>query len=168
MKLTTARENTIRAYLAAQSLIALPDYANHIFPTPVYFASAQDFAAMVQETFVQKTYKVFYLMINFGRFEDSRTRGCDDDPVLTVSYKFQLFRETQEARNSNPNSHDQLVTDMVNLRNRFLATQDITPNQIVHSPLVQVGDMITIQDCEYVVGILGDWMNFRVNVEINK
>ncbi len=162
--LTLARYTQIIDFLENKSQVALP--AMYVFKTPHYFASPQDFAAQVEDAYT-KEYKPKYLMFNYGSFRDDTTKGCDDDPLVKITFIAQLYRSIQQAKTGEDNSHDLLVTDLITLRNAFLLDRVIEPENIEHEALVQVGDFIRFQKCEHIVSEIGNWVNFRVTVEVN-
>lgn len=162
--LTSAVYSEIITYLVTKARTALPSVK--VIETPTYFASPQDFAAFVGDSYV-KPYKCKYLIFSYGTFRDSPNKGCDDDPDLFVTFRMQLYRTVQERRAAQSNSHDLLVTDFIALRNAFLINRDIRMSAIVHNALTQTGDMVNAGNSEYIVGDVGDWMNFRVEVEIH-
>lgn len=164
MNLTNSVEDTIRDFIVAKAQAALP--TEYVFRTRKLFASRQDFAAQVEDTY-SEAYKIHYLMFSFGNIQDSPTKGCDDDPVTYVTYLGQLYRSVQEEKSDAPNSHDLLVSDYITLRNAFLEDRVIVSQKVEHRALVQVGDMIKVQPCEHIVDETGDWLNFRLTVEVN-
>jgi hypothetical protein len=164
MNFTQTEETLIRNFLVAKAAATLP--SEIITRTRKLFASSQDFAARTSQTYVA-AFKAHYLMISFAGFRDDPTKGCDDDPVTYVTYALQLYRDSQEEKDNKPNSHDLLVTDAIALRNAFLEDRVIVANKIEHQALVQIGEMIKVQPCEHIVGTAGDWLNFRLTVEVN-
>lgn len=164
MNFTTSVEDTIRDFIVAKAQAALP--SENVFRTRRLFASRQDFAAQIQANYTEAL-KLHYLMLSFAGFRDDPTKGCDDDPVTYVTYALQLYRDTKEEKSTGTNSHDLLVIDAINLRNAFLEDRVITASKIEHRALVQVGEMIKVQPCEHIVDTLGDWINFRLTVEVN-
>jgi hypothetical protein len=142
--------------------------SENVFRTRKLFASPQDFAARTEQTY-SASFKCSYLMISYAGLRDDPTKGCDDNPVAYVTYWFQLYRDSKEEKNSDngANSHDSLVTDAINLRRDFLNNRTIEMNRMEHQALVQVGDMVKVQPCEHIVNALGDWINFRLTVEVN-
>lgn len=163
MNLTIERETTIRDFLVtkAASVLDVP-----VMRTRKLFQSAQDFATR-NSLMYEAAFKCSYFMIAFASFRDDATRGCDDDPVTYITYMMQLYRDSQEEKIGKINSHDQLVVDTINLRNIFLENRSILDNKIEHQALVQVGEMVKVQPCEHIVGTVGDWLNFRLTVEVN-
>src|SRR5512141_2271633 len=105
--LTTTRYNEIINYFANKAAPVIPNVP--IFKTPNYFASPQDFAARVNETSIfDKGYKVRYAMFGFSAFQDSRTKGCDEDPNTKLIFTLQLYRSVQQEKTGQDNSHDLL------------------------------------------------------------
>jgi hypothetical protein len=43
----------------------------------------------------------------------------------------------------------------------------ITKGKVEHQALVQIGEMVKVQPCEHIVNTFGDWLNFRLTVEVN-
>lgn len=166
MKLTVAKELGIRESLKSIALAALPAYEGRILKTPVYFASGQDFAKMVGDTYTTQ-YRVSYIIMSVGRIEASNTKGCDDDPITWVTYKFQLFRQFQEYTESQSNSHDLVVADYITLYNAFNQGKDIDNNKITQYGLQMSGDALNVVESPFVRGVLGDWIDYRVRVEVN-
>lgn len=162
--LTKERYIQIVDFLETKVLTILPDM--HVFKTPHYFASPQDFAGQVEDNYTSE-YKVKYAMFSYGVFVDSKTKGCDDDPNVNVNFRLQLYRSIQQAKTGQDNSHDLLINDLVDLRNGFLTDRVIELHNIEHEGLVQVGDLVRVQQCEHIVNELGNWVNLRVGVEIN-
>ncbi len=164
--ITAARELSFRQFIKAKLITLLLDVPG--FDTPYYFAAPQDFAATVEEIFIEGIYKVRYSMLSFAGFVDSKTRGCDENPSVFMNYDIQLFRQDQEARDGQPNSHDLLIQDMCALRESFLRDRDIEQNKVTHSALVMRGEMAKALPCEHVSsGVIGDWINFRLTIEVN-
>ena len=162
---TTARQQLIIDFYEAKVLATLAGM--HVFKTPHFFATAQDFAAQVQDTFTS-SYKVKYAMFSYETFRDDPTKGCDDDPLVKPTVNLQLYRSIQQARTGQDNSHDLLVDDLINLRNAFLVDRVIVPDNIEHGALVQVGGMVRIQKCEHIAkDEFGSWINLRVTAEVN-
>lgn len=164
MNLTTARELQIRTFLQTKAQAALPGMK--VMRTRKLFASPQDFAARTSQTYID-AFKASYLMISFVGFRDDQSKGCDDDPVSYVTYALQLYRDSQEEKSTGSNSHDLLVADTINLRNAFLVDRVVIAAKIEHQALIQVGEMVKVQPCEHIVGTEGDWLNFRLTVEVN-
>ena len=162
--LDQAKETVIRDFIVAKAQTALS--TEKVFRTRKLFASSQDFAARTTQSYIP-AFKAHYLMISLASLRDDPRKGCDDDPVVFITYALQLYRDSQEEKDAKPNSHDMLVRDTLLLRNSFLKDRDIVGDQIVHQALVQVGEMVKVQPCEHIVGTLGDWLNFRLTVEVN-
>lgn len=164
MNLDETKELAIRTFIVNKAIATLPTEV--VFRTRKLFASPQDFAARTDQTYTD-TFKAHYLMVSFANVRDDATKGCDDDPVKYVTYLLQLYRDSQEEKTSLPNSHDMLVSDTMKLTNAFLQDRVIIANKQEHQALVQAGDMIKVQLCEHIVGTVGDWINFRLTVEVN-
>jgi hypothetical protein len=167
MLLTKTRYDFIINLLEQKAKEALPEHK--VLKFPYYFASPQDFAAQYEEsaTYSEKTYKVKYLMFEYGTFVNSKTKGCEDDPNLILSLKFQLYRTLQQHKIGDVNSHDLLVSDVIAIRNKLLGNLDLEYNRVTIQDIIQMGDMITAQPCQFVIGDLGDWVNVRLNIEVN-
>lgn len=164
---TEAVQTQIIDFLYNKVVATLPGM--HGFKTPHYFASAQDFAAQVGDTFAN-TYRPKYFMFSYGTFRDDPTKGCDDDPLVYITFTGQLYRSIQQTKTGQDNSHDLLVKDLINLRNAFLDDRVIATSgaiSIEHQALVQVGDFVRFQKCEHIVNEVGNWVNFRVTTEVN-
>jgi hypothetical protein len=161
--LTTTSYNAILAFLKNKAEVALPTV--NVFDTPQYFASPQDFAAVAEETFI-KPYKARYLMFSYGTFQDL-SKGCDDNPAVNVTFKLQLYRTFQQFKTGGSSSHNLLVNDFIVLRNAFLQDRVIISNNIEHNALTQTGDLVLAGNSEYILNDVGDWMNFRLTVEVN-
>lgn len=161
------RHTQIVAFLKTKIEEALPEYK--VLAFPYYFASPQDFAASFGENsnFDPKTYKVKCAIIYYGNFLNSKTKGCEDDPNLFIALKIQLYRTLQQHTVGDVNSHDLLVDDIIDLRNKLLNNLDIEFNRITIHEIAQMGDMINAQQCQFVVGDLGDWVNLRLTIEVN-
>ena len=171
-KLTVARELSIRDFYKQKVLLALP--TENVSARPIYFSSKQDFIAKFLKSRSPRTsdFKVTYCFIKFLNFRDDRTKGCEDNPNLYVTYGLELFREFEEIRADGTCSHDDLVADMVRLREQFLSNRELTPgsSSAVSSNLVQVGDLVEERASNYIIGrepVIGSWFNFTSFMEIN-
>lgn len=167
-KLEQATYDGIVNFIKDKVLTTLPDFNKHVFTTPIYFPSAQDFAARTEDTYNQKTYKIKYVMFSFANYRDA-VKGDDENPDVFLTFNFQLFRQIQQFVTDQPNSHDLIVADMIKLMNSFNRDRDISgfPGKtIAHSSLVQSGDMAKAQESEYIVDVIGDWINYRLTVEV--
>ena len=164
-KFTKEIEEEIRGFLSNKALGVLPDLPTFI--TPYYWRSQQEFAGMIKEDF-DTQFKVNYLIWTLTGFRDSKTKGCDEDPSVFILYKAQLFKEFEEAIDGKPNSHDEIVDQMITLRNRFLVSREIQMNHITHSGLFQLGPIQAPRQSEHIFeNCVGEWFNFQVEVEIN-
>ena len=160
-----ARQTQILDWFESKSLEALPTM--NVMRTPMYYSSPQDFATRHEEQYEKGIYKVRYLMFSYGGFVNSRTKGCEHDPIVNISYRAQLYRSTQQPKTAELNSHDLLVADLITLRNYFLNSLDIEQNKVVITDIKQIGQMIAVQESQFVVGDIGDWVNLQFDVEVN-
>lgn len=161
---TQAKETICRTHIKDTVSFLLP--GENVFRTRKFFASPQDFAAQTNQTYV-KGFKTTYFMIQFSHIELSKKKGCDDDPVVWVYYSCQLYRDVQEEKTTGSNSHDLMVNDAITLINGFLDQVQLDSDKIQSYYLEQVGPMIKVQPCEYVLETIGDWINFKIAFEVN-
>lgn len=160
-----SKQALIMDYLKTKSQEAI--VGMNIFESPHYFASPQDFAAQVgQSAIYSKEYKIKYLIFSFSQFKNLK-KGCEEDPNVFLYYKAQLYRTFQQGTLTDPNSHDLLIADLIKLRNYMLNSADIVTNQITIHDIEQLGDMVNIQQSNFVVGDIGDWVNLRFTIEVN-
>jgi hypothetical protein len=164
--LTVDIEEMIRAWLVTKWTTILPADSN-IFEEPWFFASAQDFAAAVEDTYTEQ-YLCNYVMFDFGKTVDSKNKGCDDNPSVFLTYTVTMFREFLLGETSIVSSSKALLRDYINARNKFLRSRDLGyPNQIEHKPIVQVGNKISLEPCPHIAKAFGDRIELTIEVEIN-
>jgi hypothetical protein len=94
--------------------------------------------------------------------------GCDDDPVVNLSYNVHLFHEYKESRSDSSNSTDDFIAAVLSLRNAFLDENRSlgTPAlaKVETLPLTQSGFIILGDDP--LTGAFGHYIDLTATVEV--
>lgn len=168
---TSAVYTQMVANIKQQCGIAAPDF--YFFGTPTYFATPEMFAARTEQVYAENTYKVKFLMLRYGNFRDSKSKGWDEIPdtsptfILSIFHQFKESHQTPDKMAWLPNSHDITVGRMIDIRNQMLLNRDVIEGELVRKPIEQIGDMAVATPCPYVANdCIGDLINFRITWEI--
>lgn len=163
--LTTVIESQILAALRAK--VAAVAGAQNVVADEPLFDSKSDVLKTICVRAIDNKTEVKYIKIDFLQFEDSTTDGCDDMPVVFVSYNCHLFQQYREKRNDNSTSTQDIKQLVINLRNRFLETENnarkLTANS-EHQPLKQQNFIIL--DNDPLTGAYGHFTDLICKVEI--
>lgn len=111
--------------------------------------------------------EVVYLKVDFLGFEDSLTDGCEDNPVVFLSYNLHVFQGYQEIRTDGSTSAGDIKQLVINLRNEFLRTQNNARRLAAGSestPLRQ--NNFIILDNDPLTGAYGHYVDLIARVEI--
>lgn len=165
MRLTPEKELAARTKLKTDLLTV--GMIGSVFIKPAYFTSKADFVEQLgNQVAPGDDLEVQFCQVSFLKFEDSKTDGCADDPLVYVHYKIHLFHEFRQARKDGTNSHDTFVALILNLRNKFLLTQDAVANS-ERSPLAQEQFMLTDTENEFFPGAFGHYTNLITKIEVS-
>ena len=160
--LTSAKEKTIREALGAK-IAALTGTA---FVRRPMISSRQDWAELLGIVNASGELELRLTTVDLAGFTDSETEGCDDDPVVFLTYRVHLFHEYVEARPDSSNSTDDFAAVVIGLRNAFLQGSRDIPGvpRAEHLPLVQSGFIILGDDP--VTGAYGHSVDLEARVEV--
>lgn len=167
--LDTAKEKAARAWIVTR-LGSLP-YGTVINPTPFYYSSAQDFITQNFNSQVSSinydTFECNFVMLYFLRFQDSRTQGCDENPLSNVWYGLTIFKHFKDVRGDNTNSHDEIIDLILLVRTRLLENRDHpTIAGLSNTPLEATDNLRRDSICEFLKDVRGDYQNFKFSVEV--
>lgn len=129
--------------------------------------SKQDFLDTICVQNVDDETEVKYIKIDFLGFEDSSTDGCDDNPVVFVSYNCHVFQQYKEIRGDDSASSRDIKRLVIGLRNRFLETANNARRLAAdceHQPLRQ-NNFIILGD-DPLTGAYGHYADLICKVEI--
>jgi hypothetical protein len=141
--LDPAKELAIRTALGTK-VAAL---TGSVFIRPELFDSEQDWVEKLGVQNVDGELELKYCTVNLLQFTDSPTDGCDDDPVVFLTYQIHIFDGFTEQRSDLSNSTDDFIAKILDLRNEFLESSrnvagvdkaDYTP--LTQSSLILLGD----------------------------
>lgn len=111
--------------------------------------------------------EVTFIKIDFLKFEDSKTDGCEDNPVVYAVYNLHLFQQFKEKRSDDSTSTGDIKRLVLNLRNLFLATKNNARRLAAYSehlPLAQSNSIILGND--ELTGFYGHFTDLLCKVEI--
>ena len=120
--LTAAKETAILEALGVK-IASLPNAKNVIADEPL-LDSKQDVLKTICVKSVDKKTEVQYIKIDFLGFRDSTTDGCEDNPVVYLSYNLHIFQQLVEKRSDNSTSTKDVKKLVIDLRNLFLLTEN--------------------------------------------
>ncbi|MBS1797457.1 MAG: hypothetical protein JSS81_26780 [Acidobacteria bacterium] len=90
--------------------------------------------------------EVKYIYISFLGFEDSETDGCDDEPVVTLTYNAHVVWGFNERRGDESFSEKDFKALVLNLRNKFLESRRELLPDCEHQPLKQQNFILLADD----------------------
>lgn len=162
--LDAAKELTIRTALG-EKIAAI---TASVFIRRPMIDSKNDWVDLLGKLNVDGELEVRYCTVDLAGFTDSAEEGCDDDPVVNLTYSVHLFHEYKEGRSNNSNSTDDFTAAVLSLRNAFLdADRSLgTPAlaKVETLPLVQSGFIILGTDP--VTGSYGHFVDLIASVEV--
>lgn len=154
MNITGAKEAEIRAAIkAALELLAVhptqPADVGHVFERPRLITDRNDFVAKLSRLVADKK-EIRYVELSFARFQDDDTEGCDDEPVVGMSFTLHLFQEFVDNRSDDTNSTATFTNTILAIRNYFLWNRNLAPGMkarpVVQNELARFGQD-TLTDC---------------------
>ncbi len=160
--LDAAKELTIREALGQK----VAGITGSVFVRRPVIDSKQDWVDLLGIENVDEEFELRYCTVDLLGFTDSPTDGCDDDPLVTLTYAVHLFHEFKEARSDDSNSTDDFTAAVLNLRSRFLETDRSLGSleRIEHLPLRQSGFIILEEDP--VTGSFGHFVDLQCMVQV--
>ena len=136
--LTPEKETEILEALRLK-IATLPNAKNVVASEPL-LDSKQDVLKTICVQNLDKRTEVQYIKIDFLGFEDSVADGCEDNPIVYLSYNLHIFQQYVEKRSDNSTSTLDIKRLVIDLRNLFLITANnariLLPN-CEHQPLTQ-------------------------------
>lgn len=157
VNLTPQLELEIREYLKTK--VETVPAIGKVFTRPRTFSSEQDFIDECKYA-VEDDIEIRYCEISLVSFRDSQTddsilEDCDDMPIVFLTYNLNLHFEFKDERKKvvtnddetettvYSNSFDDFVKAILDLRNKFVENRYWEDQKLEHSPLVQIGNIIT-------------------------
>lgn len=140
--LTAEKEQQILDALAAKFALI----AENVITDDSTFDSEQDVIDAITKKNVDDELEVRYCKIDFLNFKDSETDGCDDMPVVFLTYNAHLFFGYKEKRSDASTAQRDAKTCFINLRNKFLEFNRTIMEGVEHEPLKQRTDFILGND----------------------
>ncbi len=160
--LTPAKELTIREALGTK--IAL--ITSSAFVRRPMISSKQDWVELLGSENVDEEFELKVCTVDLLSFTDSEEEGCDDDPVVLLTYRIHYFRQYKELRSNDSNSTDDFNADILNLRNSFLdedrSLGDLA--KVESLPLTQSGFILLGDDP--LTGAFGHFIDLQLQVEV--
>lgn len=163
--LTPEKEAEILAAIKAK-IESVPGAINVVADEPL-LDSKQDVLKTICFKNIDNKTEVRYLKIDFSGFTDSAEEGCEDEPVVFISYKLHLFHQFVEKRTDASSSAKDIKTLVLNLRNKFLETDDNARSLATDcesTPLVQ--NKFIILGNDELTGYYGHFTDLTLKVEI--
>jgi|GEM_PF-6185201 len=162
--LTAALEKQIRAALAAKIGAAA---ANIITEEPT-IDSKHDEIDLFTKTNVDDELEVVCGKLDFLKFEDSATDGCDDNPLCTIKYRLHLFQGYKKKRSDDSTSAEDFKDLILELRNLLLKpNRMLVSPKIEHLPLRQLTDITLDNDPLMPALGYGHFADFEIKVQIS-
>jgi hypothetical protein len=160
--LTPEKELTIREALGEK--IAL--ITGTAFIRRPMIDSKQDWAEILGKTNVDDELEVKICTVDLLGFTDSAEEGCDDDPVVILTYSVHLCNQYKESRSDDSNSTDDFASAVLALRNKFLEKdRSLAALAKVESlPLTQSGFIIL--GIDPLTGSFGHFVDLQIKVEV--
>lgn len=160
--LTPEKELTIRE--AAGTKIAL--LTSSTFVRRPVIDSKNDWVELLGHENVDEEYELKVCTVDLLQFADSDDEGCDDDPVVVLTYGVHLFHEFKEVRSDDSTSTDDFYALVLNLRNAFLdknrSLGDL--DKVESLPLTQTSFILLGDDP--LTGSFGHSVDFQLRVEV--
>lgn len=163
--LTPAIESEILTALKTKILSA--SGASNVIADEPLLDSKFDVAKTICVRAIDNKTEVKYIKIDFLGFEDSPTDGCDDMPVVYISYNLHVFQQYREKRSDDSTSTNDVKTLVINLRNRFLETDNrarFFGGNAEHQPLRQNNFILLGNDP--LTGAYGHFTDLICKIEI--
>lgn len=160
-KLTPEKEILIRQAIKSR-IESLADLA--VFEERKLISSKQDFVAKTTRIVAGKK-AVRFCQIDFLSFTDSDSDGCEDDPVVVVSYRLHAFYQFNSDSGAT-NSLNNFIKLVLDVRNSFLSAPTIffgDPNTQL-KPLEQASDILTGLDP--FIDLDGHFVDLTAQVEL--
>lgn len=163
MKLTAAKEKSIREALGTKVALV----TGSAFVRRPLIDSKQDWVTLLGVVNADDEYEIKYCTVDLAGFNDSDQEGCDDDPVVTITYQCHLFHEYKETRVADSsNSTDDFNAAFLTLRNTFLDDDRSLAalDRVESLPLAQTAFIILGTDT--LTGAFGHYVDFTIAVEL--
>jgi hypothetical protein len=160
--LTPEKELTIRQ-AAGTKVAAL---TGSVFLRRPVIDSKQDWVEALGVANVDDELEVRCCTIDLLQFTDSDEEGCDDDPVVTLTYIAHLFHQYKESRSDDSNSTDDFTSTLLSLRNDFLRGGRDVPGvaKAEYLPVTQSGFIIL--GIDPLTGSFGHYVDLQIKVEV--
>lgn len=142
--------------------------ASNVIADEPFFDSKQDFIESLTVQNIDDELETSYIKIDYLGWRDSLTDGCDDMPVVFVKYRIHSFAQYKEVRSDDSTSQKDFKVLDINLRNKFLETQNNARSLAAnseHTPLTLQNDIILDEDS--LTGIFGHIADYSIEVEIS-
>lgn len=111
MSVTAEQELTIAKGLAAK-ITEASDVSGYVFPCPIFFVDKADFWATVNALTNRRNIEqtvAAYVIVSLLKRDDDLTEGCLDNPLVNLTYNFQLFRQYGYTRADESSSPDDFL-----------------------------------------------------------
>ncbi len=160
-------EKEVEILEALRVKVASAEGASNVVADEPLLDSKDDVLETICVQNVDDETEVKFIKIDFVKFEDSKTDGCEDSPVVYATYNFHLFQQYKEKRSDNSTSTADFKRLVLNLRNLFLITENNARRLAAnceHLPLKQT-NQITLGNDE-LTGFYGHFTDLECKVEI--
>ena len=177
--MNTATELLVREHLA--DTVGLVPEAGYIKPAAHYFGGIADFWATtdpskdtqkeIEQTLISATW---IYPVNF--LDESTGGACDDKPLMHFDYEFYLFTGYGLLRADETESpdifgskvlvqHNKFITAWLGIKEEFQGKRNIPGltgyTSAKTSPVVQVEDIASMAECEFIPGAIGYAVRLR-------
>jgi hypothetical protein len=128
--------------------------------------SKQDWVDLLGQENVDEEYELKVCTVDLVSFVNSATDGCDDDPLITLTYSAHLFFEYKETRSDDSNSTDDFVALILNLNNDFLqGDRDVDGVEgAEYLPVSQSSSILLDEDP--LTGAFGHFTDLLIKVQV--
>lgn len=182
MNFAIEHELILMSELAARAGIAAN--VGYVLPSPILFNDIADFWAAVNPKLTQKaieTTPIAFCMMSILKEEDDPSKGCDDNPLKSLTVNFYLFRQYAPFRADESNVPDAFLKKLLqsyvlfrsawrNLKNEFQGTNPIPgmPDgwEVNSKSLIQNGYADYKAKCEIIPNLKGYSVNLQSEIEI--
>lgn len=184
MSLTAENELTIRA--AVHAKCAAAEGIGDVLPSPIFFVDKADFFAAAAPQITKKaieTTVVNFCLITLLRFEDENpvVEGCEDQPLVSLTYNLYLFRQYDFERvdeTSVPDAFNKkllkaerdFLKTFFGLRNIFLGNQTLEglpANFAVSGNSAAQSEFLGVAaECRYIPDIIGFSADLQTKIEV--
>jgi hypothetical protein len=158
--LDSVKELTIREALGTK----IGNLTGSVFVRRPVIDSKQDWAELLGVENVDGELELKVCTVDLMQFADSPTDGCDDDPVVTLTYQVHIFHEYKETRSDDSNSTDDFTALILSLRNTFLNSNRQLAAGSEHLPLAQ-SSFILLGD-DQLTGAFGHSVDLLAKVQV--